>query len=69
MLDRSNKSKFHLDGIPPLKEAVPLGLQHVLAMFVGNIVPMVLISQAAGLDQAHTTLLIQCAMIGAALLH
>ncbi len=65
MRDRSNTSKFDIDGIPPLKEAFPLGLQHVLAMFVPNLVPMMLVSQAANLDQYHTTLLIQCAMIGA----
>ena len=67
MRDRSNTSKFHLDGIPPLREAFPLGLQHVIAMFVPNLVPMMLVSQAAGLDHFHTTLLIQCAMIGAAI--
>lgn len=65
MRDRSNTSKFDLDGVPPLREAFPLGLQHVLAMFVPNLVPMILVSQAAGLDSYHTTLLIQCAMIGA----
>ncbi|MDU5081145.1 solute carrier family 23 protein [uncultured Tissierella sp.] len=67
MRDRSNTSKFHLDGILPLREAFPLGLQHVIAMFVPNLVPMMLVSQAAGLDHFHTTLLIQCAMIGAAI--
>ena len=65
MIDKSSTSKFHLDGVPPLREAFPLGLQHVVAMFVPNLVPMMLISQAANLDQFHTTLLIQCAMIGA----
>lgn len=67
MRDKSNTSKFHLDGVPPLREAFPLGLQHVIAMFVPNLVPMILVSQAANLDQYHTTLLIQCAMIGAAI--
>jgi hypothetical protein len=29
--------------MPPLKRAIPLGLQHVLAMFVGNItVPIII---------------------------
>ena len=67
MRDRSNTSKFHLDGVPPLREAVPLGLQHVFAMFVGNIVPMIIVSQAQGLDASQTTLLIQAAMFGAAI--
>lgn len=30
-------SPYELDGCPPLKVAIPLGLQHVLAMFVGNL--------------------------------
>lgn len=67
MLDRSNTSKFHIDGVPPLREAVPLGLQHVFAMFVGNIVPMIVVSQARGFDASQTTLLVQAAMFGAAI--
>ncbi len=67
MRDRSNTSKFDLDGVPPLREAFPLGLQHLLAMFVGNIVPMIVVSQARGLDQEQTTLLLQAAMFGAAI--
>lgn len=30
---------FQLDGKMPLRQAIPLGLQHVLAMFVGNLTP------------------------------
>ena len=67
MIARSNTSKFHLDGVPSLGEAFPLGLQHLLAMFIGNIVPMIVVSQARGLTQAQTTLLIQSAMFGAAI--
>lgn len=67
MRDRSNTSKFHLDGVPPLREAFPLGMQHLLAMFIGNIVPMIVVSQARGLSQGQTTLLIQAAMFGAAI--
>nr|MDJ0823516.1 nucleobase:cation symporter-2 family protein [Paracoccaceae bacterium] len=33
---------------PPLAKAVPLGIQHVLAMFVSNITPAIIISGAAG---------------------
>ena len=28
---------YDLDGRLPLRQAIPLGLQHVLAMFVGNL--------------------------------
>ncbi len=33
---------------PPLAQAVPLGIQHVLAMFVSNVTPAVIIAGAAG---------------------
>lgn len=34
-----SEKAFQLDGKMPLKQAIPLGLQHVLAMFVGNLTP------------------------------
>lgn len=67
MMERSSAAKYDLDGRPPLKESIPLGLQHVLAMFVGNIVPMIMVAQAQGLDAAMSTLLLQSAMLGAAI--
>jgi xanthine permease len=36
------------DYTPPLHKAVPLGLQHVLAMFVSNVTPAIIVSGAAG---------------------
>ncbi|MSU89375.1 purine permease [Rhodobacteraceae bacterium 2CG4] len=36
------------DYTPPLAKAVPLGIQHVLAMFVSNVTPAIIISGAAG---------------------
>lgn len=33
----------------PLRQAIPLGLQHVLAMFVGNLTPLLIITSACGL--------------------
>ena len=33
----------------PLKKAIPLGLQHVLAMFVGNLTPILIITGACGM--------------------
>lgn len=30
---------FQFEGKMSLKEAIPLGMQHVLAMFVGNLTP------------------------------
>ena len=36
------------DHTPPLAKAVPLGMQHVLAMFVSNVTPAIIVSGAAG---------------------
>ena len=35
--------------MPPLSQAVPLGIQHVLAMFVSNVTPAIIICGAAGI--------------------
>ena len=40
---------FQFEGKMPLKQAVPLGMQHVLAMFVGNLTPLLIITSACGL--------------------
>ncbi len=36
------------DYTPPLYKAVPLGVQHVLAMFVSNVTPAIIVAGAAG---------------------
>ena len=36
------------DYMPPLYKAVPLGIQHVLAMFVSNVTPAIIVAGAAG---------------------
>ena len=33
---------------PPLMQAIPLGIQHVLAMFVSNVTPAIIVAGAAG---------------------
>lgn len=40
---------FQMDGKMPLVQAIPLGLQHVLAMFVGNLTPLLIITGACGI--------------------
>ncbi|KPP80957.1 MAG: nucleobase:cation symporter-2, NCS2 family [Rhodobacteraceae bacterium HLUCCO07] len=37
------------DYMPPLARAVPLGIQHVLAMFVSNVTPAIIVAGAAGI--------------------
>ena len=44
-----SEAAFQLNGKMPLKQAIPLGLQHVLAMFVGNLTPLLIITGACGI--------------------
>jgi len=50
---------------PPLSQAVPLGIQHVLAMFASNVTPAILVAIAAGLafGSGDMIYLIQMAMV------
>lgn len=40
---------YEFEAKMPLKQAIPLGLQHVLAMFVGNLTPLLIITGACGI--------------------
>lgn len=53
------------NSMPPLGQAVPLGLQHVLAMFASNVTPSIIVAGAAGLafGSAEQIYLIQMAML------
>ena len=58
---------YTFEGRIPLKQAIPLGLQHVMAMFVGNLTPLLIIMGACGLTAdagygALRTALLQNAM-------
>ena len=44
-----SEAAFKMEGKMPLVQAIPLGLQHVLAMFVGNLTPLLIITGACGL--------------------
>ena len=59
---------YRLDGRVPVAKAIPFGLQHVLAMFVANVTPVMLIASVAVYNGAaftaiDTALLIQAAML------
>ncbi|MGN0674110.1 MAG: uracil-xanthine permease family protein, partial [Anaerovoracaceae bacterium] len=59
----SNSAIYTLDGkISPLT-AVPFGLQHILAMFVANITPIIIVAGVCGLSASDTAMVIQSAMI------
>lgn len=54
---------YTLDGRVPLLKSIPFGLQHVLAMFVANIAPIMIVGGASGLSSQEVASLIQTAMI------
>lgn len=60
-------SIFELEGAPRINEALPLALQHVVAMIVGCVTPAIIVSGAAGLENKEQVLLIQSALVVAAL--
>ena len=43
------EAAYQFDGKMSLKQAIPLGLQHVCAMFVGNLTPLLIITSACGI--------------------
>lgn len=60
-------SLFEIEGTPSLRDVAPLGLQHVVAAFVGVITPAILVAGTTGLSPADTTILIQMSLIVTAL--
>lgn len=60
-------SLFDLDGVPKMSQAIPLALQHVVAMIVGCVTPAIIISGAAGIDTADKVILIQASLVISAL--
>ena len=53
---------FKLDGRVPVSKAIPFGVQHVLAMFVANIAPILIVANVAGLSEDQKAMLVQNAM-------
>lgn len=65
----SEENIYKLNGRVPLNKAIPFGLQHVLAMFVSNLAPVLIVCSAAlvrgtgdHLTAVEITRLLQCAM-------
>ena len=54
---------YHIDGRMPLLQAVPFGLQHVLAMFVSNITPIIILANVVGISPQLSAVLIQNCMV------
>ncbi|HIR50800.1 MAG TPA: purine permease [Candidatus Avoscillospira avicola] len=58
---------FELEGVPPLRRALPLAVQHVVAMIVGCVTPAIIVSGSAGLPANEQVILIQAALVISAL--
>ena len=57
------REAYEFEGKLPLKQAIPLGLQHVLAMFVGNLTPLLIITGVCGIGSASEYADIQVALL------
>ena len=58
----SVQNVYRLDGRVPLSRAIPLGIQHVMAMFLGNVSPLLIICGMLNMDVGVKTSLIQNSM-------
>ena len=56
-------SVFQYEGVPPLGQTIPLGLQHVVAAVVGIVTPAIMIAGTCGITGADQTLLIQVSLL------
>ena len=46
---KKNSTPYDFAGRIPLSQAIPLGLQHVMAMFIGNLTPLIIVMGLCGL--------------------
>jgi len=62
-IETTKSSHYALNDQPPMGRRFLLGLQHMLAMFVGVITPPILIANAAGLGAAETSFMVSMTLI------
>ena len=62
MSEAKHENIYKLEGKVPLSTALPLGIQHLLAMFLGNISPLIIITGMLKMDPVLKTTLIQNSM-------
>ncbi|UHQ98448.1 purine permease (plasmid) [Natrinema zhouii] len=55
--------RYGIDDELPLSEAIPLGIQHLLAMFLSTVALPLVIAGAIGLGQSETTFIVQMALL------
>ena len=60
-------SLYVFDSKPPVSKALPISLQHIIAMFLGTVTVPIVIAGAAGADAATRTIMIQYSLMMSAL--
>jgi xanthine permease len=65
--ERTVEVLYGVNEMPPLRKAIPLGLQHVLVMVASNVTIPVILAAAIGATTGDTTFLVQVALLVAGL--
>ena len=68
MSEYKKENMYRLEGKVPLGDAIPLGMQHVLAMYAGNLAPLLVVTSVLNMDMAIKVTLLQNAMFVAGLI-
>ncbi|MDD7045352.1 MAG: solute carrier family 23 protein [Peptoniphilaceae bacterium] len=58
---------FKFDGDLSISQAFPLALQHVIAMIAACVAPVIILTNAIGLEASESVMLVQMALIGSAI--
>ena len=64
---KNHASVFELNGVPAFCQALPLALQHVVAMIVGCVTPSIIVAGVAGISDSDRVILIQAALFCSAI--
>ena len=62
------ENMYRLEGRVPLQDAIPLGMQHVLAMYAGNLAPLLVVTGVLNINTNVKVILLQNAMFVAGLI-
>ncbi len=65
--EKNYASIFELDGVPKFSQALPLAVQHLVAMIVGCVTPAIIVASAAGIEGKDRVILIQASLVFSAL--
>ena len=68
MSECKKENMYRREGKVPLGDAIPLGMQHVLAMYAGNLAPLLVVTSVLNMDMTIKVTLLQNAMFVAGLI-